>query len=283
MCGQSGELLLFGWGVCVGIHWRCGFPKGTPAPHATTAPPQHGAGQETQDWTLGACCGAKRGPRAAVAPCGRTARPLGWHLAGQGALATQGCGAGTHLPIFLAAEAALVAPPVPCAWMALFDVTPRSCNPLVQAVPLAIPPTLLCSWGSFERLRPSFPRSTAWHPLYQPSTRHCFAPAWLGLGCGSRTPKPRGTEGDSACLVAVPRGRRWWPGSSPAAPARLFSSLLGGESGQEIKGRPGPAGHCRELLGLGARSGQRTAVRRSAVLRARSRGGEGWGLGVHPS
>lgn len=67
------------------------------------------------------------------------------------------------------------------------------------------------------------------------------------------------------------------------APAGLFSSLLGGESGQKIKGRPGPAGHCQEPLGPGARSGRRTAVRRRTVLRAHSRVGEGWELGVHPS
>lgn len=143
---------------------------------------------------------------------------------------------------------------------------------------LAMLPAPLCLWGGFEQSCPPFPRGTDWHPLCQPSTRHGFAPARLGLGCGSRTLKLRGTKEDSACLVAVPKaGGSGW-GGIPAAPAGFFSSPWGGESGQEIKGRPGPAGHCQELLGLGARSGRRTAVRRSAVLRAHSRGGAGWGI-----
>lgn len=244
-------------------------------PHS---PPRCRARQEAQGWTPETCCGAKHSPRSTVALRGRTAQPLGWHPVGQGALAPQRCGAGTHLFVCRVTKAALVAPPGPCAWVALFNVTPRSCNPLVQAVPLAMLPALLCLWGGFEQPCPSFPHGTAWHPLCQPSTRHGFAPARLGLGCGSRTLKLCGTKGDSACFVAVSKAGGGGWGGIPAAPAGFFSSPWGGESGQEIKGRPGPAGHCQELLGLGVRSGQRTAVRRSAVLRVHSRGGEGCGI-----
>lgn len=60
------------------------------------------------------------------------------------------------------------------------------CHPMA---PLAVLPALLCPWGVFKQPCLAFPHGTAWHPLCQPSTRHRFAPARLGLGCGRRTPE----------------------------------------------------------------------------------------------
>lgn len=49
--------------------------------------------------------------------------------------------------------------------------------------------------------------------------------------------------GTVPALLLSPEAGGGGQGTVPA-PAGLFSSLLGGESGQEIKGRPGAAGHC---------------------------------------
>lgn len=80
----------------------------------------------------------------------------------------------------------------------------------------------------FGALCHSLPCSTACHIWRQPGTRHRFAPARLGLGCGSSTPRPHGTDGDSACLVAVPSRQAVVAGAqSPLQPSSSPPSWAG--------------------------------------------------------
>lgn len=128
-------------------------------------------------------------------------------------------------------------------------------------------------WRGCVHLFHAAPPVTLWR---QPGTRHRFAPARLGLGCGSSTPRPHGTDGDSACLVAVPSRQAVVAGAQSHAPVRLFSSLLGGERGQKIKG--GTKASWKLLKAAGAQSEggrQRGEVRYQGLILA----GRGLGSG----
>lgn len=151
----------------------------------------------------------------------RTARPLGWHSTGQGAPASWGV---REAPSF---------------WLqGDRGCTDGSCGTLCMDGAVRGHPTVLeafgvsnswqcpqpsCAWEVWSGCVRLFPAAPPVTLRRHPGTRHRFAPARLGLGCGSSTPRPHGTDGNSACLVAVPSRQAvvagaqspLQPGSSP--------------------------------------------------------------------
>lgn len=239
MCSRSGELLLFVWEW--GESTSAVISQGsTGSPHCHSLP---GTGR----W------GSAVGPSMAQEQLCHRAE--GWHSLWGGTLQ------GRELwhpravgqdPIFLAAKWQRLRWQLPWGFVRGWHCSMSPHGPVTlwcKGCPWPCPwPSCACGvvLSSRARLLPTAPPGTL-RASPAPGTalpQRCSG--WAAAAGLGRHMAPKGTV--PALLPS--RGRRWWPGAVAAAPAGLFSSLLGGESGQEIKGRPRTAGHCESRWGL---------------------------------